>query len=402
MADDLPPQQNGEEPDKLTNDLQHLQLALQQSQERYQVIVESVKEYAMFTMDAAARIDSWNQGARRIMGYEASEAIGLPGAIIFTPEDRAAGEVEAELARARQNGQAINERWHLRKDGSRFWGSGVVTSLWDGRRLRGYAKVMRDNTRRKQAEEDLRQSQERLRALNETLEERVQQRTQQVRTLASELVISEQKVRHRISQVLHDNLQQLLYGLEMQLHFLRQDMSGAAPERDATLEQMAAMIQESLRLTRQLTVELSPPVLHGEGLLEALEWLSKYMRDIYGLEIAVSASNHPRVADEDQRILLFQVVRELLFNVVKHAGVTEAHVTLQEEQGGITIVVEDQGKGFDVAQALAHHPSYGLNNVRERLHLFGGRFDVRSQPGAGTQVTLYLPHQPGNEQEGTL
>ena len=217
------------------------------------------------------------------------------------------------------------------------------------------------------------------------------------------MVISEQKVRHRISQVLHDNLQQLLYGLEMQLHFLRQDMSGAAPERDATLEQMAAMIQESLRLTRQLTVELSPPVLHGEGLLEALEWLSKYMRDIYGLEIVVTASNHPRVADEDQRILLFQVVRELLFNVVKHAGDTEAHVTLQEEQGGITIVVEDQGKGFDVAQALAgHHPSYGLNNVRERLHLFGGRFDVRSQPGAGTQVTLYLPHQPGNEHEGTL
>ena len=172
MADDLPPQQNAVEPGKPGNDLQNLQLALQQSQERYRVIVESVKEYAMFTMDAAARIDSWNQGARRIMGYEASEAIGLPGAIIFTPEDRAAGEVEAELARARQNGQAINERWHVRKDGSRFWGSGVVTSLWDGRRLRGYAKVMRDNTRRKQAEEDLRQSQERLRALNETLEER--------------------------------------------------------------------------------------------------------------------------------------------------------------------------------------------------------------------------------------
>ena len=369
--------------------LRKAEQALARSRERYRLLVESAQEYAMFTMDEEGRIDSWNTGAHRILDYEEDEILGQPAAVIFTPEDRESGAVERELLTAREEGQAINERWHIRKDGSRFWGSGVVTALWDNGTLRGYAKVMRDNTARKEAEEALRRSEERYRTLAEKLEERVEERTAQVRQLASELVASEQKVRHRIARTLHDDLQQMLYATEMQLQFLRED---ATKEMQEGLEEVVELVTGSLSVTRQLTVELSPPVLKGEGLPEALEWLVKHMGEVHGLEVALEVSGHPQAREEEQRILLFQVVRELLFNVVKHAGVRQTQLTLREAEGGIVVIVSDEGRGFDVEAVLAEdNGGFGLHHARERLDLFGGRMDIDSRPGDGTRVTLRLP-----------
>jgi two-component system, chemotaxis family, CheB/CheR fusion protein len=369
--------------------LHEAERALARSRERYRLLVDSAQEYAMFTMDSAGRIDSWNTGARRILGYEEDEILGQPAAVIFTPEDRESGAVERELRIARQEGQAINERWHIRQDGSRFWGSGVVTSLWDDGELGGYAKVMRDNTTRKEAEEALRQSEERYRTLAEMLEDRVEERTAQVRQLASELVASEQRVRHRIARTLHDDLQQMLYAAEMQLQFLRED---AAREVQDGLEEVLELVTGSLGVTRQLTVELSPPVLKGEGLPEALAWLANYMHEVYGLQVLLEVTGDPQMDYEEQRILLFQIVRELLFNVVKHASVRQARVTLREAEDGIVLAVSDEGKGFDVPAVLAEdNGGFGLYNVRERLGLFGGAVDIDSKPGDGTRVSLFLP-----------
>lgn len=369
--------------------LREAEVALARSRERYRLLVESAHEYAMFTMDEKARIDSWNSGANRILGFEEDEILGQPAAVIFTPEDRAMGAVEQELRTAREGGQSINERWHIRKDGSRFWGSGVVTSLWNNGTLRGYAKVMRDNTTRKEAEDALRESQERYQELVETLEERVEERTGQVRLLASELVASEQRVRHRIARTLHDDLQQMLYAAEMQLQFLESD---ADEEMQEGIDEVAELVVGALNVTRQLTVELSPPVLKGEGLPEALEWLAKHMREVHNLEVTVEVSERPQISHEEQRILLFQIVRELLFNVVKHAGVRQAQVALSVAEDGIMIIVSDEGKGFDMeALGAEGHAGFGLYSVRERLDLFGGRLDIDSKPGEGTRVILFLP-----------
>lgn len=369
--------------------LREAEQALARSRERYRLLVESAQEYAMFTMDEEGRIDSWNTGARRILGYEEDEILGQAVAIIFTPEDRESGAVQQELDQARETGQAKNERWHMRKDGSRFWGSGVVIALRDDGALRGYAKVMRDNTARKEAEEALRESEARYRELAETLEERVEDRTVQVRLLASELVASEQRVRHRIARTLHDDLQQMLYAAEMQLQYMRED---ADKEMQEGLEEVVELVTGSLDVTRQLTVELSPPVLKGEGLPEALEWLAKQMREVHGLQVLVEVSGRPQVRQEEHRILLFQIVRELLFNVVKHAGVREAHVRVGEAKDGIEVTVRDGGKGFDVAAVQEErNGSFGLHSVRERLDLFGGHIDIDSKLGDGTRVTLFLP-----------
>lgn len=112
---------------------------------RLRHILDSVKEYAIITLDAEGRVASWNRGAERLLGYAAGEVLGCSGDIFFTPEDRAAGAPGREMLLAREQGRATNERWHLRKDGSRFWGSGVMFPV-DGEGQDAYLKIFRDRT----------------------------------------------------------------------------------------------------------------------------------------------------------------------------------------------------------------------------------------------------------------
>ncbi|HLO51429.1 MAG TPA: PAS domain S-box protein, partial [Kamptonema sp.] len=135
-------------------DRKQAELAQQQSEERFRLLLENVKDYAIFFLDTQGRIIRWSTGAQRILGYQEAEVLGQPASIIFTPEDLASGIDKQELEQALAEGQAEEERWHIRKDGSRFWASGIVTSLQDEAGLRGFAKIMRDFTERKQTEDE--------------------------------------------------------------------------------------------------------------------------------------------------------------------------------------------------------------------------------------------------------
>ena len=136
-------------------------LAMKESEERFRLLVDSVQDYALFQMDPAGRIASWNSGAERLLGYTEREIVGLSSESLFTPEDAALGEALKELQTARIHGRAENERWHLRKDGSRFLASGVLTLVRDETgSIRGFAKVMRDITELKQTEGRLKQQAE--------------------------------------------------------------------------------------------------------------------------------------------------------------------------------------------------------------------------------------------------
>jgi two-component system CheB/CheR fusion protein len=138
--------------------LKRAERALRDSEERYRLLVESAREYAMLMIDPHGLIASWNRGAERLFGYTAEEIQGRPAETIFTDEDRAQGVPEREMATARRDGQAIDDRWHQRKDGSRFWANGVLTTLDDGSANgphRGFVKVLRDNTKQKAHQEQL-------------------------------------------------------------------------------------------------------------------------------------------------------------------------------------------------------------------------------------------------------
>ena len=140
---------------------------LNRSEELYCLMVENVKDYAMFLLDPSGGIASWNVGAQSILGYQAAEIIGQPFSRLFTSEDIQRGQPEHELQTAVTLGRAVEEGWHLRQDGTRFWGSGILMALIDeAGNLRGFAKVLRDLTERKLAEEAQTKSIEELAKLN--------------------------------------------------------------------------------------------------------------------------------------------------------------------------------------------------------------------------------------------
>lgn len=143
---------------------------LRESEARYRQIVEGAEDFAIVSLDDAGIISGWSTGAERLVGYTAKEALGRPGALIFTPEDRAAHVPAREMEDAATKGRAENERWHVRKDGTRFWGSGLTMPLAEGKR--GYVKIFRDRTAEHEAEAALRESESRLRFFG-ALEERL-------------------------------------------------------------------------------------------------------------------------------------------------------------------------------------------------------------------------------------
>ncbi len=227
------------------------------------------------------------------------------------------------------------------------------------------------------------------------MSERVQAEAK-IRSLASKLTLVEQEERHRISQVLHDDLQQRLFATKAQLSFLS-DLSEGDPlpaGMVSELEQIQASLSEMVGITRNLSIDLNPVVLHGEGLAEAMAWLAFRMKEQYGLQISLEAKESFNQLDHHMRMLLFQSIRELLFNVVKHAGVLEAEVVLEQVDGCNRITVSDEGKGFDAETVMKDvKVAHGLLIVQDRLSLLGCEFQVISKPGEGTHVVISLPSE---------
>jgi signal transduction histidine kinase len=235
--------------------------------------------------------------------------------------------------------------------------------------------------------------------LNQTLERRVAKRTaeaveqaQKLRLLSAELSLAEEAERRRIAEMLHEDLQQLLVAARMQLAALCRTQGAA--QREPIAREIADVLERSLKLTRSLSVELAPPVLHERGLAAALEWLAAETRKNYNVEITVEADSlaNPKVADV--RIFLFRAVRELLLNSVKHAVGSAVHITMQHlRPDKVRIIVADGGPGFDPASLDAQRSGsqkFGLFNIRDRVSSFGGEFHINSGPKRGTRITLSL------------
>jgi two-component system, chemotaxis family, CheB/CheR fusion protein len=370
---------------------------LRGSGERLRLILESAKGFAIFTTDADGIINSWHGGAAEVFGWGEAEILGQLCDVIFTPEDRAAGEPEKERETARLKGIAPDIRWHLRKDGSRVFINGVMHALRDGQ-VNGFLKIGRDMTAQHQAEAALRENQKKLQLLNETLEQKVQEKTLEVRQLASEVIKAAQQERQRISHVLHDDLQQRIHAIRMQLSFLRDELSSENISARKEVSDIEEELADIVRITRDLSINLSPPILPGEGLSHAIEWLATRMREQYGMPIELQANGPFVISNEVIHAFLFNSIRELLFNVVKHAVASQAIVAMAWLNNGLRIEVRDDGKGFPDSMSEGEAGkqdnlprSLGLPTIRHQLNLVGGSMEINSKPGAGTQVILIVP-----------
>ena len=247
---------------------------------------------------------------------------------------------------------------------------------------------------RKEGEEALKLSEERQRAFAEQLEQLVDERTHelvqsrdQLRALASELNVAEQRERKRIAAELHDYLAQVLVLARLKLGQMK-GVAGVDSKLLPFIGQAENAINEGLAYTRTLVADLCPPVLHDFGLPAALRWLAEHM-DRHRLKVTVNVSENELPLPEDQAVLLFQSVRELLINTSKHAGVKEATLRLVQRDGQLHIEVRDQGKGF--SPAAAPSMKFGLFSIRERMRALGGTFEIHSAPGSGTTAILTMP-----------
>lgn len=227
-----------------------------------------------------------------------------------------------------------------------------------------------------------------LRAKNQELKVRARQ----LRALTRQLTLAEQRERRRIAQILHDHLQQLLAAIKFQMSLLGR--AGHA-ETKAALKEMDILLVESIQVARSLACEISPPILHQSPLLTCLQWLRRWMAEKHGLAVELVSEGAVPPLEEDVKVLLFESVRELLFNVVKHARVSAASVALRPvNRHGLEIAVQDAGAGFDpsrIGPTSESSTGFGLFHIRERLEGVGGQFVIQSAPGQGSRFRLTVP-----------
>jgi signal transduction histidine kinase len=257
------------------------------------------------------------------------------------------------------------------------------------------ARQAADLIEQHRAESALRESENRLKLLNENLENQVTRRTRQVRDLSKELTVAEQRERRRFSLVLHEDLQQALFAGKMLIDTIDCNTGGDLKETMQDVRSVAKSLQKAIVITKSLAVEINPPILKNEGLDSALKWLARHMEERYGLVICIDLAEDLAAVRGVDQILIVQLIREVLFNIVKHAGTKEVVISGVHKEDMISIFVEDKGVGFD-SDAMQNSlgggsEKIGLFSIKERLRLFGGELDIKSEIGKGTRVTITIP-----------
>ena len=330
----------------------------------YRRMVESMNEGAA-TLIPDGTIFYCNSRFSEMVQVDCEKLIGVRFKDLILPEEQKA--FEALFASAGRNGSRGEFCLKI------FDGSCIPVQLsiyeLDGDTKGGISIIATDITERVQAEE-------------------------KIRSLASQVTIAEQGERQRISQILHDDLQQRLFAIKTQLTFLMnsEDQARNISTVREELIQIQRWLSDAIGITRSLSVDLSPVITQGEGLAEAILWLAAQMKDRYGLQINLDTKDSLNQLDGQMRMLLFQTIRELFFNVVKHAGTTTVRISLEKIDQHGRITISDAGRGFEVATVMNDSKTaHGLLVVQDRLSLMGCTIEITSEPGKGTQIIIETP-----------
>lgn len=363
--------------------LERTEAQLQESEQRFRTLVEGVQDYAIYAMDPAGRVASWNAGAERIKGYQAAEIIGQHFSRFYSQSEVESRKPEKALQVAASEGRFQDEGWRVRKDGSRFWASAVLTALRDPQgRLIGYSKITRDLTAHKQAEEALRESERSL------------------RQLSTQLLRIQDEERRRLGRELHDSAGQYLAVLKMRLDML-ESSSGLDDDLRHRLTECIQLSTEAIREVRTTSYEMYPPMLDEAGLRSAIPWFLDGFRERSGVDISFEIPEDFKRPSRDVELAVFRVLQESLTNIRRHSGSSSAYVRVDMQDGMMSLQVADQGKGIprEVLDALNQGSlgklGIGLRGMKERMRQLGGSLEISSN-GHGTIVTATVPVGEGS------
>ena len=351
--------------------------ALQESAERFRLLVEGVKDYAIFSLDLHGNVTSWNQGAARIKGYSAREIVGKHFSAFYSMEDLRAGKPEKLLKIAAAEGRVEDEGWRVRKGGCRFWADVVITAVRDeAGRLRGFSKVIRDVTERRRYEEDLRE-------------------------LSGRLLRLQDEERRRMARELHDSTAQTLAALSLNLALVKQRAGEFNdPKAAKALADSMGLADQASREIRTFSYLLHPPMLDEAGLPQALRWYVDGFANRTGIKVDVRVATDLCRLPADVETTLFRIAQECLTNIHRHSGSTTAAVVLRIDSGQVILQVADEGKGVpdDVIREGRGNPAalgVGIRGMRERVRQLGGRLDMR-RADPGTIIEVVLPFSGEN------
>ncbi|MDR8398532.1 PAS domain-containing sensor histidine kinase [Paraburkholderia sp. USG1] len=339
-------------------------------EDRYQLLIDAVQDYAIFMLDQQGRVASWNNGAHKIKGYTPDEIIGRHFSVFYTPEDIASGKPGHELALAIAQGRVADQGWRVRRDGSRFWADVTITAVYDpAGTLLGFAKVTRDMTERV-----------RLAELEHASE------------LAAQIQRTREDEQRRIARELHDDLGQQLTALKMGVVALQRRVGEnvSDPDGSAAASGLQRQIDSMMASLRRIAADLRPPLLDDLGLAAALEWLTDDFTQRFNVAARLRIDTDDAGFTPFASSALFRIVQEALTNVARHARASEVVVGISSDATTCAIHVEDNGRGT-VLEDAGKRGSFGLLGMRERVRQLRGTLTIDSAPGSGFRITVRIP-----------
>jgi PAS domain S-box-containing protein len=380
----------------LTKDKQarkNAETRLQQSDELFSLVVENVKDYAIFLLDAEGNVATWNQGAERIKGYRAEEIVGKHFSQFYPTEARESKWPERELEIAAREGRFADEGLRVRKDGSTFWAYVVITTLRDeSGEVRGFSKVTRDLSETRALEERSRQLNKELRGRVVELTEsqrQVELRTLELQRLSGELLRVQDEERRKMARTLHDDLGQELSALKISLVAATQSQV----DHSKKLLEAIDLTDSIMKKVRNMSYLLHPPLLEISGLLPALHWYVEGLNNRGQVRVVLDYRPVPfQRLPRDIENAVFRIIQESLTNIYRHSQSEDARIELVQDFHSVTVRVRDFGRGIpEGALAISSALGVGISGMRERVKQLCGEFRIsKAEPGTLVQATIPL------------
>jgi PAS domain S-box-containing protein len=345
---------------------------LRENEEKYRSLVSNIPDL-VWTTDEKWGIVFVGPNAESVLGYTQEEIYkGVSWMVWFDrvyPDD--VTRAKAAFRALVEQGKNYDIEYRFKKkDGRWIWLQDRSLGIYEKGGRRYADGLFTDITERKQAEEKIHKFQRRL------------------RSLASQISLTEEQERRRLAICLHDQISQTLAVIRLKLATLQQSSSDGYAKQIASIQEL---LDQAIQRTRSLTFDLSPPILYELGLEAALEWLAEQFQKQHDIIFKLEDDGKPKPLADTCRGILFMAARELLINIIKHAKAQNVSISIQRAGKKVRVTVQDDGIGFNTSQIERQTNGFGLFSIRERLRHVGGNFNLTSRCGHGTCVTLVAP-----------